>query len=80
MPRTTLNLDVVVLRQLVLLREQTGRALGDLASELLARALKDRPEGSNPEPLDWLAKPMKARVDLEDKDAVQALFETTHHR
>lgn len=43
--------------------------MGQVASELLARALAgDEP---TPEaPFDWVAKPMDARIDVADKEAV----------
>jgi hypothetical protein len=48
--------------------------LGELASELLARALAhdDHPEPT--EPFSWIAKPMGPRVDLDDKEALRAVL------
>jgi len=43
--------------------------MGAIASELLAQALAEKPDGAV-EDLQWVAKPMRARVDLEDRDAV----------
>jgi hypothetical protein len=74
MPRTTLNIDATVLRELKRRGAREGKALGDLVSELLARALAE--EHEEPErPLRLHAKAMHARVDLEDRDAVQQVLD-----
>jgi hypothetical protein len=70
MPRTTLNIDAVVLRELKRLQKEEGKPLGLVVSELLAGALRRRDEEREPTSLQWSSKPMHARVDLEDKDAV----------
>jgi hypothetical protein len=44
-------------------------------SELLAQSLADTTEADGWEPLAWTARPMKPRVDLADKDAVQRLLD-----
>jgi hypothetical protein len=68
MPRTTIDLDASVLRDLKRRGRREGKSLGQLASELLATSLgKKQPE---PQAFDWTSKPLNARVDLEDKEAV----------
>jgi hypothetical protein len=69
MPRTTIDLDAEVLRELKARRRREGKTLGQVASELLARALA---EGEEPveEPFEWATQPMGARIDLADKEAV----------
>ena len=68
MSRTTLDLDAAVLRELKR-RKRSGQSLGQLASELLAGALR---EPAAPRPaLRWRSARMGARVDLEDKEAVR---------
>jgi hypothetical protein len=74
MPRTTLDIDPTVLQGLKRLRQEQGRSLGELASELLADALT-RSEDRRPEPLGWVSRPMGARLDLEDKEAVRRALE-----
>lgn len=70
--RTTIDLDPVVLDQLKQRQRREGKTLGRLASELLAVALAE-PHPPTPTPdLVWVAEPMRARIDLEDKDALQA--------
>ncbi|MGO1193350.1 MAG: hypothetical protein ACTMHH_05685 [Nesterenkonia sp.] len=73
--RTTLDLDASVLQQLKDYQRSRGKSLGVLASELLAQALAE----TNPEhPLEWVSHPMSARVDLEDREAVDRLSGTEY--
>jgi hypothetical protein len=74
MPRTTLDLDATVLRQLKERQQLEGKSLGRLASELLAKALAD---GSPAEPalFEWASAPLGLRVDLTDKEAVRRALE-----
>lgn len=74
MPRTTIDLDSSVLRELKARQQREGKPLGQLASELLARALADE-EPATQASFTWTARPMHARVDLEDKEAVASLLE-----
>jgi hypothetical protein len=67
--RTTLDIDAAVLRRLKERREREGKSLGELVSELLARALKD--EAAKVPRLEWTSSPMGARLDLEDHEAVR---------
>jgi hypothetical protein len=69
MPRTTLDLDAGVLRELKRRRRESGQSIGQLASELLAVAL--RAPSRRPRPLKWRTAAMGARVDLDDKEAVR---------
>jgi hypothetical protein len=74
MPRTTLDLDATVLRLLKRRQRAEGKSLGQLASELLAAALRADPE---PEPpaFAWGTASMGARVDLADPEAVRRALE-----
>lgn len=60
-----------MLRQLKAYQREKGKSLGALASELLAAALAQEMAEGHQEPLKWVARPMRARVDLEDPDAVE---------
>ncbi len=74
MPRTTLDLDAGVLRELKQRRNMSGKSIGQIASELLAGALQqDRPVRRK---IGWRSAPMGARVDLEDKEAVRRALES----
>jgi hypothetical protein len=70
MPRTTLDLDAAVLRELKRRQAQERKTLGQIASELLARSLaEDRPSQDLP-PLRWSTTSMGMKVDIADKDAL----------
>jgi hypothetical protein len=69
MPRTTVDIDAQVLRDLKDRQEREGKTLGQLISELLASSLRGEPE-TPAQPFTWTTAKMRARVDLTDKDAV----------
>jgi hypothetical protein len=75
-PRTTLDLDAPILEDLKRLQKREKKSLGRLASDLLADAL-GRQGGRKPppRPFAWKARPMGAKIDLADKDAVQAILD-----
>ena len=75
--RTTLDIDDPILKEVKTLREQEGRSMGAIVTELLADALSRRQRGSAAlwPRFSWTSKPMGARVDLTDKDAVCALLD-----
>ena len=76
MPRTTINIDAPVLRDLKRLQRREGKALGRLISDLLAQALGSQGRGEpGPTSFEWASHPMRARVDVTDKDAVDAALE-----
>ena len=68
--RTTLDIDDPVLKELKRLQVKEGKSLGRLVSDLLARALKENAGSTVAPPPTWIAKPMGARVNLSDKEAV----------
>jgi hypothetical protein len=68
MPRTTVDLDAAVLRDLKRLKKREKKPLGQLISELVAVALAR--EAARP-PFAWTTQRMAARVDLEGKEAVR---------
>lgn len=74
MPRTTIDLDATVLRELRDRAAHTGKSMGQVASELLARAASadDLPAP----PFRWTARRLGSpRVDLEDKEAVRRVLD-----
>lgn len=75
MPRTTLDIDASVLKMLKRRQRQEGKTLGQLASELLATALRAEPE-PEAEPFVWISRDMGAKVDLADKEAVRRAMES----
>ena len=72
MPRTTLDLHPNVLRELKRRKRASGRPIGQIASELLAAALREG--GANKAPIrpskQWRTASMGARVDIDDKEAL----------
>lgn len=74
MPRTTLDIDGSVLRELKRRRQREGKSLGQIASALLASALREQRAEPVP-PLEWNTQPMRARIDLEDKEALHAALD-----
>ena len=75
MPRTTLDIDAAVLRELKRRQQRDKKTLGQLASELLARALaEDRVDAELP-PLEWTSRPLGLKIDLEDKEALWKILD-----
>lgn len=73
MPRTTLDIDATVLRELKARQRREHKTLGQLVSELLARSIAaeddERPQ------FGWISKDLAPRIDLEDNDAVWAILD-----
>jgi len=78
MPRTTLDIDATVMRELRRRQSAEGKTIGALVSELLALALAA--SEPPPSPFAWTSKAMTATVDLEDKDAVYAALDARSSR
>lgn len=76
MPRTTIDIDATVLRELKERQSREGKTLGQLVSELLAASLHADPEPAA-EPFSWRSGKMRARVDLTDKEAVYRALDGT---
>lgn len=75
MTRTTLDVDPTVLRELRLRASNEGKSMGQVASEVLADALRE----GGPKPtlaFEWrsgdLGRPL---ADLEDKEAIWAILD-----
>jgi hypothetical protein len=76
MPRTTLDIDAPILRDLKRLQKRERKPLGRLVSDLLAKALRKEEVEPKAAPFRWISKPMgPPRVDLENKDALWAALE-----
>ena len=71
--RITLEIDDPILRKLKQLKKKEGKSMGRLVSDLLAQALReDAGPVAGPPPV-WISRPMGARVDLSDKEALQRI-------
>jgi hypothetical protein len=75
MPRTTLDIDAPLLKELKKLQERERRSLGKIVSQLLAEALAQRKTPLIPSKLEWVSRPMHALVDVSDKDAVYSILD-----
>jgi len=75
MPRTTLDIDAPLLRELKKLQEKEGRSLGKIVSQLLAEALARRKSPPELPKLQWVSRPMHALVALSDKEAVYGVLD-----
>lgn len=74
MSRTTLDLDLTVSDELRKRAKRDKKSMGQVASELLSRALAA--EDSEPPPFAWISHDLGLPlVDLEDKDAVWAILD-----
>ena len=76
MVRTTLNLDPSVMAELRTRSRREGKSIGELASQLLARSLRTDAEPPPQRPFSWISRDLgQPTVDLEDKDALNALLD-----
>lgn len=73
--RTTLDIDDPILREVKAIHQKEGRPMGAVVSELLADALARRRTTRARPAFRWISRPMTARVDLADKDAVYAVLD-----
>jgi Arc/MetJ family transcription regulator len=73
--RTTIDIDDPILREVKAIHEREGRSMGAVVSELLADALARRRTGHERPAFRWTSRPMKAFVDLADKDALYAALD-----
>jgi hypothetical protein len=73
MPRTTVDIDGPVLDDLKRIQKREGKSLGRTTSDLLAEAISHYGEKRRKPPaFRWISRPMRARIDLADKEAVRA--------
>lgn len=75
MARTTVDIDASVLRELKKRQARERKTLGQLVSELLAKAMESDDETTTAKPLTWVTKDLEPRVDLEDKDALWSMLD-----
>ena len=80
MSRTTLDIDKPLLDEVKRIQQRERRSLGQVVSRLLAEALASRRRDEPPSDLEWTSKPMGARIDLLDKDALYAILDESESR
>lgn len=78
MSRTTLNIDTPLLEELRKLQKREGKPLGEVVSVLVAEALAYRASRrrSRSRELGWITRPMGARIDISDKEALYAAMDS----
>jgi hypothetical protein len=75
MMRTTIDIEAPVLKELREIQKREGGTLGAIVSRLLADALGRGVRRAPSPPFHWVSQPMRARVDLGDKEAVYAILD-----
>jgi hypothetical protein len=73
--RTTLDIEDIVLKELRQILKKEGGTLGGLVSRLLTQALDRGGRRPLQAPFRWVAQPMRARIDLADKEALYAILD-----
>ncbi len=74
MPRTTLDLDATVTRELRRRAKGERKSMGEVASETLARAFAE--PSAEPPPFEWKTHDMGLPlIDLEDKDELYRILD-----
>ena len=73
--RTTINIATPILEELKSIQKKEGGTLGELVTGLLAEGLQARCADQTEPELDWISRPMRARVDLTDKEALYAIID-----
>ena len=75
MARTTIDLDPAILTELRRRSSRSGKSIGQIASELLARAVAEPADLPAPEFV-WTSAPLgPALIDLEDKEAIRRILD-----
>lgn len=76
--RTTVDIAGPVLDEVRRIQEKEDKTLGAVVSEVLAEGLAVRAERgiqTVTPPFRWISKPMGAKIDLEDKEALWAILD-----
>lgn len=70
--RTTIDIDDPILKEVKRLQRREGKSLGRMVSDLLAQSLAATRAAAKAEvpAFRWVTKPMRARLDLADKNAL----------
>ena len=78
--RTTIDIDKPILDELKRLGKSKKKTVSSLVSELLATSLKElgnKHSSESKPPFSWNSRPMKALVDIEDKETLYKALEAT---
>jgi hypothetical protein len=74
MPRTTVDIDMPVLKEIKSLHKKEHRTLGQIVSQLLSESLARRRAPRKALSFKWTSRSMRALVDLTDKGALYAIL------
>jgi hypothetical protein len=75
MPRTTVDIDLPILKEIKRIQGEEGLSMGKLISRLLADALSRRKRKPAKAEFHWVSRRMKPLIDIADKEAVYAVFD-----
>ena len=75
MPRTTVDIDMPVLKEIKSLQKKEHRTLGQIVSQLLSESLARRRTPRKMPAFKWTSRSMRAFVDLTDKEAIYAILD-----
>ena len=75
MARTTIDIDDPILKEIKAIGKKEGRSLGKIVSQLLAEALIEQKTSAKSPKFKWVSRPMRALVDLSDKDEVYRILD-----
>lgn len=81
MPRTTIDIDAPIFRDLKRRQKQEGKSLGRVVSDLLAQALhQSKLDQASSTSFRWIARSMHAQIDVADKEAVHEALDREERR
>jgi hypothetical protein len=79
MARTTIDIDNPILKEIKNLQKKDGQSIGKIVSELLAEAFNRRNITAKAHHLKWAARPMRALLNLSDKDTLHKFLDKSKH-
>ena len=78
MARTTVDIDLPVLKEIKRIQREEGLPMGKVISRLLADALSRHGRKQAKTKFRWVSRRMKPLIDVADKEAVYAVFDRDH--
>jgi len=78
MARTTVDIDLPILKEIKRIQREEGLSMGKVISRLLADALSRRRPKRAKTKLRWVSRRMKPLIDIADKEALYAVFDRDH--
>ena len=75
MARTTIDIDNPILKEIKNLQKKDSRSMGKIVSQLLTEALNQHKTTTKAHRFKWVSRPMKALLDLSDKDTLYKILD-----